>query len=45
MTIEKRFHDGAWVISDVINGFLVTRVYMGYSKKEAITMFKRDSKE
>lgn len=39
MTIEKTFQ-GAWKISAIINGYLVTRQYMGYTKKEAIRLFK-----
>jgi hypothetical protein len=38
MTIEKR-HDGAYVISDIIDGYLVTRIYMGYTLREAKRLF------
>lgn len=39
MTVIKN-HSGAYVISDIIKGYLVTRVYMGYSKKQAVKLFK-----
>lgn len=38
MTIELNQH-GAWVISDVINGYLVHRQYYGYTRREAIAEF------
>lgn len=44
MTIEKRFHDGAWVIYSTINGYLVTRVYVGYSKREAMRIYREEVK-
>ena len=37
--LEKR-HDGAYVVSSLINGYLVTRVYIGFTKREAISYFK-----
>jgi hypothetical protein len=44
MTIEKNVH-GAWVVSDIIRGYLVTRFYYGYTKREAQRQFKRDTKD
>lgn len=38
MTIKKR-HDGALIISDIAKGYLVEKVYMGYSKKAAVSLF------
>ena len=43
MTIEKN-NAGAWVISDIIGGYLVTRKYYYYSKREAVALFRADSK-
>jgi hypothetical protein len=40
MTIEKTFQ-GAYRISAIVNGYLVTRQYMGYTKKQAIEAFKQ----
>lgn len=44
MTIEKTFQ-GAYKISSVINGYLVTKQYIGYTKKESISKFKNDTKK
>lgn len=41
MTIEKTFQ-GAWRISDIVNGQYVTRQYFFYTKKEAIAEFKSE---
>jgi hypothetical protein len=38
-TIERTFQ-GAWRISALVDGYLVSRQYMGYTKKEAIAAFK-----
>jgi len=40
MTIEKTIR-GAWRISAIIDGQLVSKQYMGYSKKEAVKEFKQ----
>jgi hypothetical protein len=39
MTIERTFQ-GAWRISGIVDGYLVTRQFFGYTKKEAIAAFK-----
>ena len=39
MSVNKN-NAGAWVISDVIGGYLVTRQYYFMSKGEAIRSFK-----
>ncbi len=44
MSIEKTFQ-GAYKISANINGYLVTRQYMGYTKREAIQAFKEFTKQ
>lgn len=44
MTTEKLFPSGAYRVSDVINGYLVQRVYYGYTKREAIAEFKRETR-
>lgn len=41
MTIEKTFQ-GAYRVSDIINGQYVSRQYFGYTKKEAIAEFKHE---
>ncbi len=44
MLIERVKHSGMWVISDIINGALVTKKYLGYSRKEAIQLFRQEMK-
>jgi hypothetical protein len=34
-----RNHAGAWVISEIVRGYLTTRVYYGYSKRVALRLF------
>lgn len=44
MLIEKNIN-GYFVISDLIKGYLVKRIYMGYSKLESIKKFKEEFKK
>jgi hypothetical protein len=32
-------HSGAWVVSDFVGGYLVTRTYYGYSGVESLRLF------
>jgi hypothetical protein len=43
MTIERIFPSGAWRVSDIIAGYLVSRQYFGYTKREAIAAFKEET--
>jgi len=36
---------GQWIISDIINGYLVIRQYYGYTKREALQMFKHETRK
>lgn len=36
--------DGAWRISAMIDGYRVGRTYYGYTKREAMAMFRADTK-
>ena len=40
--IAERNVNGYWIISDIIDGYLIRRVYIGYTKKEAIKLFKQE---
>ena len=42
MTVTKLNHSGAWQISALVNNYLVTRTYYGYTKREAMRLFKSD---
>lgn len=41
----ERTTQGAWRISDVVDGYRESRQYFGYSKREAIAEFKADIAE
>ena len=45
MTIEKRKSDGAIQIYDIIGNYYVKRTYMGYTKRQAISIFKKEMEE
>lgn len=38
VTIE-RLPNGAWQVSDLVRGYLVTRTYYGYTKRDAVTAY------
>ena len=44
MTIERNNVTSALVITDIINGHLVCVQYYGYTKREAIALFKQQHK-
>lgn len=44
MSVTRSKANGAIIVSDVIDGYLVTEKYIGYSKKEAISEFKKEYK-
>lgn len=39
MIVEKNYQ-GAWVISAEVKGYLVTKSYYFYTKREAVKLFK-----
>ena len=43
MTIEKNIH-GAYVISDIVKGYRVSRQYYGYTKREAVKAFRAEAR-
>ena len=44
MTIIKLFPSGAWEVSDIINGRLFRLVFYGYTRRAALSEFKRRTK-
>ncbi len=42
MSIERNL-SGAWIVSDIVRGYLVRRVYFGYSKRAAVQLFKKET--
>ena len=49
MTIERVFPSGAWKVSGVVEGegdhYYLTRVYYGYSKWQAIRLWRKQIEE
>ena len=49
MTIEKIGHSGAWNITGVLEGesdhHFLTRVYYGYTKREAVRLWREQVRE
>lgn len=43
MTITKT-REGGYAISDIVNGYFVTIQYYGYTKREAIRLFRQETK-
>lgn len=44
LSITKNPINGSYVVSDIIDGHLVTRTYYGYTKKECKRMFRNEFK-
>jgi len=44
MTIQKTAN-GYLRISDIVNGVLFTRLYIGYTRKEATKLFNEDKRK
>ena len=44
-TVEVVKHNGYIIISDIVNGYIETRTYVGYSIEEAKALFIEDIKE
>lgn len=46
MTISatKVWHSGAWVISAMVDGYVESITYYGYTKREAIARFRDEIK-
>jgi len=36
----NRNHAGAWIISQLTGGYFVTRTYYGYTKRDALRLFR-----
>lgn len=43
MTVERIIPSGAWRVSAIIDGYYVTRQYIGYTKREAVRMFRTET--
>jgi hypothetical protein len=36
--------EGQWIISEIVNGYLITKTFFGYTKKMAVKLFKQEIK-
>lgn len=43
VSVEKTIQ-GAWRVSAIVGGYLVSMQYMGYTKREAVARFKEQNK-
>ena len=39
--VERVSHSGAWIVSDFIGGYLVTRTFYGYTRAQAVALFRK----
>ena len=39
-----RLHNGAWQVSAIVRGYLTTRTFYGYTKREALALFRAEMK-
>jgi hypothetical protein len=37
-----RNHNGSWTVSDIIDGYLVSRTYYSYTKRQALRAFREE---
>jgi len=44
MTISatRQWHNGSWVVSAVVDGYLESIAYYGYTKREAVARFRAE---
>jgi hypothetical protein len=43
MIIERVSHSGAWIVSDIVGGYWVARTYYGYTRAQALRLFKAEN--
>lgn len=44
MSVSKVWHSGAWVVSEVVGRYLVSRTYYGFTKREAVQRFRAEKR-
>lgn len=45
LSVYRNQHNGSWVVQGLVAGFLETRVYYGYTKREACKRFRAEFAE
>ena len=44
MSATKVAHSGAWIITAEVGGYYESRTYYGYTKREAMRLFREEKK-
>ena len=42
--VTRAVPSGAWIVSDFVGGYLVTRTYYGHTKRDALRLFREHIK-
>ena len=42
VSVYRSFPSGAWQVCDVVGGYLTTKTYYGYTRSEAVRMFRAE---
>ena len=42
MSVYRSFPSGAWVVSEIVGGYLTTWTYYGYTRSEAVRKFRAE---
>lgn len=42
MFAERVKHSGAWIVSDIVDGYRVARTYYGYTRAQALRLFREE---
>jgi hypothetical protein len=40
--VSRLYPSGAWEVSDIVGGYWVARTYYGYTRREAVALFRRE---
>ena len=44
MIVERVLPSGAWEVYGTVKGYFMSRTYMGYTKREAIRLWKEEAR-
>lgn len=44
MSVYRHPVHGAWIVSAIVGGYFVERAYYGYTKKEAVRLFRKEAR-
>jgi hypothetical protein len=39
---SRLYPSGAWEVSDIVGGYRVARTYYGYTRREAVALYRRE---